>query len=234
MPATPSILLFMDDDGVLSSLEFSLSLNGFAVADGSKVDPSAAAALVIDQAYRGDGLALLEALRSADRAVPAVLLATNPTRALHLRATAARAIIVEKPLLGDELTRVLDNILDAQDKGDGAMPTDSNKAPIARLPEGAESYKRTATFTEATVPAALLSNHSTKDGAWGLVHVEQGRLRYVVTDPRRPSSESVLTPDTPPGVIEPTIVHRVEPLGEVRFHVEFLRVADPEQQAPAQ
>jgi hypothetical protein len=36
-------------------------------------------------------------------------------------------------------------------------------------------------------------------------------------------------------VIEPTIVHRVEPLGEVRFHVEFLRVATyPEQPAPAQ
>jgi tellurite resistance-related uncharacterized protein len=113
------------------------------------------------------------------------------------------------------------------------MTTDRSEDHTARLPDGAESYKRTATFTEATVPAALLNNHSTKDGAWGLVHVEQGRLRYVVTDPRRPASESVLTPDTPPGVIEPTIVHRVEPLCEVRFHVEFLRVAtDPEQQAP--
>jgi hypothetical protein len=113
MPATPSILLFMDDAGVLSSLEFSLSLNGFAVADGSKVDPSTAAALVIDQANRGDGFALLAVLRAAGCAVPAVLLATNPTRALRQRAAAADAIIVEKPLLGDELNQVLDSILNA-------------------------------------------------------------------------------------------------------------------------
>lgn len=110
MPATPSILLFMDDAGVLSSLEFSLSLHGFAVADGSSSDPSAAAALVIDQACRGDGLALLEALRAAGCAAPAVLLATNPTRALRLRAAATDAIIVEKPLLDDELSHVLDGI----------------------------------------------------------------------------------------------------------------------------
>lgn len=97
----------------------------------------------------------------------------------------------------------------------------------ARLPEGAEAYKRTPTFTEASVPAALLNDHSTKAGTWGLIHVEQGRLRYVVTDPAREPAVSILTPDTPPGVVEPTIVHHVEPLGEVRFHVEFYRVADP-------
>lgn len=234
MPATPSVLLFVDDASVLSSLEFSLPLHGLAVADGSGADPTAAAVLVIDQAHRGDGLALLEAQRAAGHTAPAVLLATNPTRALRLRAAAARAIIVEKPLFGDELNRVLDDILDPQGKGDGAMPRETNQGGIPGLPDGAEPYKRTGTFTETTVPAALLDNHSTKHGAWGLIRVEQGRLRYLVTDPRRPSSESVLTPDTPPGVIEPTIVHRVEPLGEVRFHVEFLRVAaDPDRQAPA-
>jgi len=113
MAATLSILLFMNDAGLLSSLEFSLSLNGFAVADGSSADPSAAAALVIDQAARGDGLAFLEARRAAGCAAPAVLLATNPTRALRQRAAAADAIIVEKPLLGDELNQVLDSILNA-------------------------------------------------------------------------------------------------------------------------
>jgi tellurite resistance-related uncharacterized protein len=40
------------------------------------------------------------------------------------------------------------------------------------VPEGLQPYKRTATFTEATVPAALLNDHSTKEGAWGLIHVE--------------------------------------------------------------
>lgn len=93
----------------------------------------------------------------------------------------------------------------------------------APLPEALRPYKRTASFTEATVPAALLNDHSTKDGAWGLIHVEEGRLRYVVTDPRRPPLVRELTPESGPGLVEPTILHRVEPMGSVRFHVEFLR-----------
>jgi tellurite resistance-related uncharacterized protein len=93
-----------------------------------------------------------------------------------------------------------------------------------RLPEGLESYKRTPTFTEASVPAGLLKDHSTKDGTWGLIHVEEGSLRYVVTDPRRSGAEGILTPDSAPGIVEPTILHYVEPLGVVRFYVEFLRL----------
>lgn len=93
------------------------------------------------------------------------------------------------------------------------------------LPSGLEAYKRTATFTQSTVPAGLLSDHSTKDGVWGLIRVEEGALRYVVTDPRRTRAERVLTTQDPPGVVEPTILHHVEPLGPVRFHVEFLRRA---------
>jgi tellurite resistance-related uncharacterized protein len=92
-----------------------------------------------------------------------------------------------------------------------------------RLPDAVWSYRRTADFTEADVPAALLKAHCTKAGVWGLIHVEAGRLAYRVTDPRRPPSETVLTPDAPPGLVEPTILHEVEPLGPVRFHVEFLR-----------
>ena len=93
----------------------------------------------------------------------------------------------------------------------------------ADLPANLEPYKRTAVFTESTVPTGLLSDHSTKEGVWGLIHVEEGKLRYLVTDPRRASSEEVLTPATAPGVVAPTILHRVEPIGSVSFHVEFLR-----------
>jgi tellurite resistance-related uncharacterized protein len=91
------------------------------------------------------------------------------------------------------------------------------------LPTGVAPYKRTPTFTEATVPAGLLHDHSTKEGTWGLIHVEERRLRYLVTYPARPSEEAILEPDAPPGVVEPLILHRVEPRGAVRFHVEFLR-----------
>ena len=91
------------------------------------------------------------------------------------------------------------------------------------LPPDVQVYKRTAEFTEATVPAGLLRDHETKPGVWALIHVLEGRLAYRVTDPRRPASETVLTPSSGPGVIEPTIRHAVEPLGPVRFYVEFYR-----------
>jgi tellurite resistance-related uncharacterized protein len=90
------------------------------------------------------------------------------------------------------------------------------------LPEGLTSYKRTPTFTEASVPAGLLKDHSTKEGTWGLIHVEEGSLRYVVTDARRPRTERLLTSESVPGIVEPTILHHVEIHGAVRFHVEFL------------
>ena len=107
-------------------------------------------------------------------------------------------------------------------------------APAAnaeRLPDGLERTRRTPDFTEQTVPAALLADHNLKEGSWGLIHVEAGQLRYHVTDSRREALTVVLTPETPPAVIEPTILHHVEPLGDVRFHVEFWRV--PEREHPS-
>ena len=93
---------------------------------------------------------------------------------------------------------------------------------MAQLPAGASPYRRTDTFTEETVPAALRRSHSTKDGVWGLIHVLEGRLAYRICDARRLAHESVLAPGAP-GVVEPTILHEVEPLGPVRFYVEFHR-----------
>ena len=103
------------------------------------------------------------------------------------------------------------------------MPHDEQLAESAALPAGLHPYRRTPVFTQDTVPAALLKAHNTKDGAWALINVLEGDLIYRVTDPRRPASQTILTPHTPPGVIEPTILHAVEPLGPVRFFVEFHR-----------
>lgn len=95
---------------------------------------------------------------------------------------------------------------------------------IGHLPDGVRPYKRTPTFTEKTIPAGLLNDHQTKEGTWGLIRVEEGELRYIVTDPRRTPAEVILSSGTLPGIVEPTILHRVEPMGAVRFHVEFLRL----------
>ncbi|MDP4538507.1 DUF1971 domain-containing protein [Qipengyuania sp. DY56-A-20] len=100
----------------------------------------------------------------------------------------------------------------------------------ADLVRNLETYKRTATFTQDTIPAGLLADHSTKEGVWGLIHLEEGKLRYLVTDPRRAPTDEILTTETAPGVVEPTILHRVEPIGPVKFHVEFLRRPQHESQ----
>ncbi len=95
------------------------------------------------------------------------------------------------------------------------------------LPETARPYRRTDEFTEATVPAGLLRAHTTKTGSWALIHVLEGQLAYRIVDPRRPASETILTPEAAPGVVEPTILHEVQPLGPVRFYVEFHRLEEP-------
>jgi tellurite resistance-related uncharacterized protein len=90
------------------------------------------------------------------------------------------------------------------------------------LPPDVQPYKRTAEFDEHSVPAGLLRGHRTKAGVWGRIQVIEGRLRYRILEPE--AEETVLGPDRP-GVVEPTVAHEVEPLGHVRFFVEFWRAA---------
>ena len=96
------------------------------------------------------------------------------------------------------------------------------ECPLCRmpaLPAGARPYKRTATFTEATVPAGLLRDHRTKEGTWARIVIEAGQLEYALESS---PCTFLLTPQCP-GVVVPTVPHHVKPIGPVRFHVEFLR-----------
>jgi tellurite resistance-related uncharacterized protein len=86
------------------------------------------------------------------------------------------------------------------------------------MPSGVEPYKRTPEFTSETVPAGLRSSHRTKEGVWGRIVVLEGRLRYRILEPA--VEEVELSPGVE-GVVEPTVPHEVEPLGAVRFYVEF-------------
>ena len=88
------------------------------------------------------------------------------------------------------------------------------------LPANVVAYKRTAEFTNATVPAALLRSHRTKEGAWAKIVVLQGALTYRILEPA--VEEVLLTPERH-GVVEPTIAHEVVPHLGVRFYVEFHR-----------
>ena len=94
---------------------------------------------------------------------------------------------------------------------------------MKRLPADVVPYQRTREFSETTVPSALKRRHTTKVGVWARICVLEGQLRYRILEP--PPEEHVLTPVSP-GVVEPGVPHAVEPLGEVRFYVEFLRRRD--------
>jgi two-component system response regulator FixJ len=115
MATAPKVLLVEADGAVRASLEFALALEGFEVEAVESVNelstedmPPAGGCLIIDQELRGaDGTSLLAALRRQGCMLPAVLIATNPTRALRDAAARAGAALVEKPLLGDTLSNLL-------------------------------------------------------------------------------------------------------------------------------
>lgn len=60
----------------------------------------------------GDGLAALISLRANGRTAPAIILATNPTAPFRVRAASAGAMLIEKPLFGDELSSAIMHALE--------------------------------------------------------------------------------------------------------------------------
>ena len=118
--APPPMLLLVDDDpAVLASLQFSLELEGFAVDAFDSGETVVArnrlarhACLVLDYRLSGiDGLSLLKLLRERGETCPAVIITSNPTRAMRQRTTEAGAVLIEKPLLGDSLTTAIRQLI---------------------------------------------------------------------------------------------------------------------------
>ena len=64
----------------------------------------------------------------------------------------------------------------------------------------------------------------TKAGVWALIVVLEGRLRFRRLEP---FVETLLDPAAP-GVVAPEEPHEVEPLGEVRFFIEFYAAPKPD------
>jgi tellurite resistance-related uncharacterized protein len=91
---------------------------------------------------------------------------------------------------------------------------------LKTLPTDVAPYQRTREFTESTIPDALRRRHTTKPGVWGRIQVLEGELRYRILEPVL--EEHTLTAERH-GIVEPQVPHEVEPLGRVRFFVEFLR-----------
>lgn len=102
MVETCTIQLLVEDPSVLAALRFSLSIEGFQIGD------SAQDAFVIDERYDGDGVRILEEMRAQGNNTLAIVLATHPSRQLRNRIASCDAVLVEKPLMGDEISQTLD------------------------------------------------------------------------------------------------------------------------------
>jgi two-component system response regulator FixJ len=127
LPCDKGLVVIVDDDlAVLTSLKFSLEIEGYAVQTFSDAqsllrNPSVGrnALLVID--YRlpdTNGFDLLERLRAKGVRAPAILITSAPSDALRRRAAGMRIPIIEKPLLDNSLIAALREQRDLFAKGE--------------------------------------------------------------------------------------------------------------------
>ena len=99
-------------------------------------------------------------------------------------------------------------------------PLDCPLCDRAELPDELRVLRTTEVWDERTMPAALRRAHRVAAGTWGRLRVQRGRLRFRAAP--QPPLDVVVGPDAPQA-IPPEVEHHVEPLGEVRFTIEFLR-----------
>jgi tellurite resistance-related uncharacterized protein len=87
------------------------------------------------------------------------------------------------------------------------------------MPEDFATYRKTAEFTERSIPKGLLTEHSTKPGVWAKIHVTQRKLIYHIEALRAKFEIS----RGAPGLVIPELKHHIEPVGTVSFFVEFYK-----------
>jgi two-component system response regulator FixJ len=115
----PVVVLVASDWAVVNALTFMLETDGcyvLAFSSGEAVlshDTSSAACFVIDEGDLGTmtGVELIDALRADKIETPVLLMAMHPDERLSQRAVADGVVIVEKPLLGPELSNAVSGAL---------------------------------------------------------------------------------------------------------------------------
>jgi len=112
--APPAARLFLvdDDPHVLAALKFAFEAEGrhvVTLASGEALlreRPRPSDCIVIDQRLPGlSGLESITRLRASGVGAPAILVTTHPSRAVREQARALGVDIVEKPLIGDILSK---------------------------------------------------------------------------------------------------------------------------------
>ena len=113
---------------------------------------------------------------------------------------------------------------DAQREGRIGAALDCPLCDRAELPGGLEVVRATPVWDESSMPAALRRAHRLAAGVWGRLQVQEGRIRFRAAT-RPPLDVTVDAGASQP--IPPEVDHDVEPLGRVRFLVEFLGPPGP-------
>jgi FixJ family two-component response regulator len=110
----PLVVVIDDDQAVVRSLEFALETEGFSVSSYYDADAylasdrDEAGCLVVDYNLPGmNGIELLDELERRGRTRPFVIIASNPDRRCRRWVDDHGAALVEKPLLGAALTRMV-------------------------------------------------------------------------------------------------------------------------------
>lgn len=107
-------------------------------------------------------------------------------------------------------------------RGKLGVELDCVRCDAFELPDGFLACRTTPVYTQETVPAALRTDHRTQPGTWAKIVVLEGALRYHL-----PALDRTLVLDPAhPGIVLPEVEHRVEPLGPLRFYLEFYRAPD--------
>ncbi|MET3354712.1 response regulator [Xanthobacter autotrophicus] len=113
---TPGFVVHVvdDDPAVCSSLKFAFEVDGFSVRTYARSEDVLAAefsrggCMIVDYNLPGlNGLDLLRELDRRDVRLPAFLITSNPALHVRSRATAQGVAIIEKPLLGNQLSEAV-------------------------------------------------------------------------------------------------------------------------------
>ena len=91
-----------------------------------------------------------------------------------------------------------------------------------RLPPGVEAYRTIGPFDSATLPAGLRRTHDLKEGTWGLVALERGRLGFVWEDAAGGRDDLAAPAQV---VVPPQVPHHVEG-DDFSLTITFHRAAD--------
>lgn len=92
----------------------------------------------------------------------------------------------------------------------------------AELPEGLRLARSGPQWDERSIPPGLRRAHRLAAGTWARIVVHEGALRFSMAGDRPLTVE--LGPGSPAQPVPPEVAHEVEPLGRVRFSVDFLVV----------